>query len=79
MSDSPQLGSKLTQLAEKILDELLCDASEASLPARIDALKAISTLHLGLEKLAGRMPHEDGGETTTFSSLRRRVQETTGE
>lgn len=78
MSDAPQLGPKLTQLAEKILDELLSEQSDASLPARIDALKAISTLHLGLEKLAGKMPSGDDGETTTFSSLRRRVQENTG-
>lgn len=78
MSDTPQIGPKLTQLAEKILDELLCD-TQVSLQARVDALKAISTLHLGLEKLSGRMPRDDDGDTTTFSSLRRRVQETTGE
>lgn len=71
------LGPKLSQLAEGILDELLEPASDVALDQKIDALKAIGTLHLGLARLAGKKKDDDG-EEEGFSMLefRRRMRAT---
>lgn len=57
MSD---LGPKLTQFAENMLDDLLADGNEdVSFSQKIDALKALSALHLGIAKINGRLPDDD--------------------
>lgn len=80
-SDPPaDLGDKLTRLADGVLDELL-DANAAtgkpSLDQRLDALKTIGTLHLGLLKQNGKkVPEEDG--QSGLPAARRRLMAIAG-
>ena len=70
MSERPlEIGQKLTRLADAILDDLLVQGSDALLEDKIAALKAITTLHLGLTKLGDKVDDEDG----TFARLRDRA------
>lgn len=78
LPDAPHFGTKLNQLAENILDELLKAGNKVSLDQRIDALKAVGTLHLGLAKLAGKMPKGDDDLPTDFSEIRKRVHAANG-
>lgn len=72
MSD---LGGKLTALAEGILDELL-EAPDAPLDQRIDALKAIGTLHLGLRKLDGKKGGDEADDTgPSMAAMRERIRQ----
>lgn len=72
---SDDLGLKLTRLADEILDELLCENGEKTpLGQRIDALKAISTMHLGMTKLSGKMPPADEGDGPSVPAMRERLK-----
>jgi hypothetical protein len=75
MPDTPQLGPKLTELAETILDELLAPGNDASLNQKIDALKAVGGVYLGMQKLAGKLREdEDDVPARSFRDLRRQVE-----
>ncbi len=73
------LGEKLTRLAEGVLDELLStdgNPTTPSLDQRIDAIKVIGTLHLGLRRLNGKVPDESG-EDGGLPAMRARMKAAT--
>ena len=71
------LGSKLNELAEDILDEMLTPGNEVNLEQRIDALKAIGTLHLGLLRISGKLkppPDEPGEPIPSMDEMRAKIK-----
>lgn len=71
------LGPKLGRLAEQILDELLTPGSDIKLDQRIDALKAIGTLHLGLKKISAKLePDEEHDSVVSMTAMRKRLRAT---
>ena len=71
------LGDKLTRLAEGVLDELLTtdgNPPTASIEQRIDAIKVIGALHLGLSRLNGKVP-VDLDDAGGLPAMRRRMDE----
>lgn len=73
MPDADILGSKLKQVAEGVLDELLDDPGPIS--QRIDAIKAIGTLHLGLRRAGDKLPSpDDEAPGNTLKDMRERVR-----
>lgn len=74
--NNPNLGDKLTQLANGVLDELLRDPG--SLEQRMDAIKVIGTLHLGLKKISGKMAEEDDPNGASLRAIRERVKAAEG-
>ncbi len=69
------LGDKLTQLAESVLDDLL--TGESPLDQRIDGLKAVGALYLGLKKhIKGEEPPDDD---SSLRAIRERVKAAEGE
>ncbi len=74
------LGEKLTRLAEGVLDELLStdgNPTTPSLDQRIDAIKVIGTLHLGLRRLNGKVPDEPD-DAGGLPAMRERMKAVTG-
>jgi hypothetical protein len=53
--ENEKLSEKLKSLAESIID----DAAGQPFDQRIAALKAVTTLHLGLAKISGKLPPEE--------------------
>jgi len=75
MAHDADLGDKLTQLAEVVLDEMLdTDGEPTSLEQRIDAIKAIGSLYLGLRRVNGKVP-EEADEPSGLPAMRKRIQE----
>ena len=76
MPDSnAQLGDKLSRLAENVLDDL--NTGEKPLDQRIDGLKAVGALYLGLKKHnKDPEPDEDG---SSLNKIRDRVKAAEGE
>lgn len=77
MDADSELGTKLGKLAEGILDNLLEDGSEAPMEQRIDALKAIGTLHLGLLRISGKLkppPDEPGEPIPSMDEMRAKIK-----
>ncbi len=73
------LGEKLTRLAEGVLDELLStdgNPTTPSLDQRIDAIKVIGTLHLGLRRLNGKVP-DDSDDAGGLPAMRARMKAAT--
>lgn len=69
MPASP-LGPALIELAQGVLAEL--NGKEAPLDQRIEALKVVGTLHLGLSKLDKNEPEDDKG--TGLPAMRERLK-----
>ncbi len=77
MSDTDGLGNKLIRLAEGVLDDLLVEQGEKpAVDQRIDAIKAIGTLHLGLLRQSGKNKgdDDDDGSVPSMSALRNRIK-----
>lgn len=55
------LRQKLVQHAEDLLDDMKSKGATVPVTDRIEALKAITTLDLGIEKHSGKVPEDDGG------------------
>jgi hypothetical protein len=71
MSDNGSvLGDKLTRLAESVLDDLL--TGEPPLDQRIDGLKAVGALYLGLKKHIKEPEPDDTG--LSLKAMRDRVR-----
>ena len=66
-----EMGEKLTRLASNILDELLEEGNDTPLGQRIDALKVIGPLHLGLRRLDKRVPSD--ADLPGFNDVKRRL------
>lgn len=54
------LRAKLVKHAEDLLDDL-AKKKDVPINDRIEALKAVTTLDLGIEKLSGKVPDEGDG------------------
>lgn len=75
MSESTSdLGGKLTRLAEGVLDEMLDATETPPLDQRIEAIKVIGQLHLGLQKAKGgaKSDEESAGG---MSAMRRKIEQ----
>jgi hypothetical protein len=69
------LGEKLTRLAEGVLDEMLStdgNPPKPPLDQRIDAIKVIGALHLGLRRLNGKVP-DDSEDAGGLPAMRKRM------
>lgn len=71
---SSDLGEKLTRLAEGVLDEMLDATDIPALDQRIEAIKVIGTLHLGLQKLKGGAK-SDEESSGGMADMRRKIQQ----
>jgi len=69
------LGDKLIQLAESVLDDL--NTGEKPLDQRIDGLKAVGALYLGLKKHTKEPEPEDDG--FSLKATRERIRAVEGE
>lgn len=79
MNFDTDLEKKIVELADGILDELLMPGCEFTLDQRVDALKAIGTLHLGLAKQKGRgKVDEDETFGANVKDMRARVAAANG-
>lgn len=67
---SAELENELGALALGIIRE----AKDKSLDLRIDALKAVTTLHLGLAKINGKVG-DDAPSDTGLPAFRKRIEE----
>jgi len=63
------LEEKLITLADGILDE----AGEQPFGLRLDALKAVSALHLGLAKISSKLTDEDDPTAPSLLAMRDRI------
>lgn len=73
-ANNDDLGDKLKQLAMGVLDDLLdVSGDKMSLDARIDAIKVIGNLHLGLRRVGDKVPSPDEDAGPTFLDMRARV------
>jgi hypothetical protein len=72
MTDDATLGNKLKELADTIVD----DAMTAPLEQKIAALKAVTTLHLGLRKISDKDEPDDadGGLPAMRERMRQAVE-----
>jgi hypothetical protein len=79
MPDNDQLGDKLVQLAEGVLDDLNAGQGDTkpSLDQRIDGLKAVGSLYLGLKKHIKEPEPDD--DTPSLRAMRERVRVAEGE
>lgn len=71
------LGEKLARLAEGVLDEMLSTDGETPKPTldqRIDAIKVIGALHLGIRRLRGTVP-EETDESGGLPAMRERMRQ----
>ena len=77
MPDNPvALGESLIQLAQSVLDDL--NATEKpSLDQRIDGLKAVGALYLGLKKHTKEPEPDEGG--FSLKATRERIKAVEGE
>lgn len=71
------IGEKLEQLAERLVNEALANNAEPEknlgFTARLDVFRAISTYHLGLKKLK-KKPGDDDDEDVNFNDVKARLR-----
>jgi hypothetical protein len=72
------LGDKLTVLAGDILDKLLAPDNATPLAEKIDAVRVIGTLHLGMRKLGAKVEPDEESETS-LPAMRGRLKAVGGE
>lgn len=77
MAKDPDIESKLTQLADEVLDDLLSGDEAVTLDQRLDGLKVIGAMHLGLRKLNDKVK-PDGEEAGGLPAMRERLRALAG-
>jgi hypothetical protein len=75
MPDNDQLGDSLVKLAQSVLDDL--NTGDSPLDQRIDGLKAVGSLYLGLKKHIKEPEPDD--DTPSLRAMRERVKAAEGE
>ncbi len=75
-SDDRDIGEKLTELAGEVLDKALVDDS---LEHQLDALKAVTALHLGLLKARKGLQSDDDPDAPNLRDMRKKLRAIGGE
>ena len=70
--EEPERTYTLEDLVQKITNDAM--GAGVKFEDRVDALKAITTYHLGMTKLKGKNPDDDDN-VTTFESIKNRIKE----
>lgn len=64
------LSAELVELARDIIKE----AADSPLDLRVDVLKAVTTLHLGLAKNSAKLPGDESGDSG-LPAMRERIRQ----
>lgn len=73
-----EIGNKLNQLAERILDEILESGNGTTLDQQIDVLKAVGTLHLGMKKINAKLSPDDDEGAASVPAMRAKLKSVGG-
>lgn len=75
MSRRGGIDKKLEEFAASLLDEMVARKDALTFDQRIDAFKALTAYHLGVERNSVKKPDDDPGTGSSFRGWRGRLQE----